>query len=198
MRLLILLTTVLIAGAIGLSVEANGGYLYGFDGYGAHNNSTYNVSGGFLHGIDYLLDLAIRSGYSQGTVKDTGGTYSLLNACLGIDAHGIFGSRNPFVGLGVGYYRVRDIYLNPGTMERFGGYAFFDARGQVGGKNSPADIDLRLEAHFIPDISNTTTSFLKGETTGSTTAKVAEEVTTVYQQTMVYIVLSLGVRFKFI
>jgi hypothetical protein len=198
MRLFLLIITVLSASALGLSVEANGGYLYGYDGYGAHNDPTFNVSGGVMHSIDYLLDLAIRSGYSQGNVRDTGGTYNLLNACVGIDAHSIFGTRNPFVGLGVGYYRVRDIYLNPGTMERFGGYVFFDARGQVGGHNSPFDIDLRLETHFIPDINNTSTSFIKGETQDFTSAKVAREVTTVYQQTMVYIVLSLGIRFKFI
>jgi hypothetical protein len=197
-RLFILLTMAMVGCTFGLSVEANGGYLYGYDGYGAHNNSTYNVSGGFLHGIDYLLDLGLRGGYSQGNVKDTGGTYSLLNACLGIDAHGIFGSRNPFIGLGVGYYRVKDIYLNPGTMERFGGYVFFDARGAVGGQNSPADIDLRLETHFIPNITNTYTSFLKGQTSDFTSAHVAREITTVYQQTMVYIVVSIGIRFKFI
>jgi hypothetical protein len=198
MRLFTVLTIVLIAGAFGLSVEANCGYLYGYDGYGAHNNSTFNVSGGFLHGIDYLLDLTLRGGYSQGTVKDTGGQYSLLNACLGIDAHSIFGARNPFIGVGVGYYRVKDIYLNPGTMDRFGGYVFFDARGPVGGQNSPADIDLRLETHFIPNINNTYTSFIKGQTSQFTSTHVARETTTVYQQTMVYIVLSFGIRFKFI
>jgi hypothetical protein len=197
-RLFILLTVAILSCAYGLSVEANGGYLYGYDGYGAHNNSTYNISGGVIHGIDYLLDLALRGGYSLGKVKDTRGSYSLLNACLGIDAHSIFGARNPFIGLGVGYYQVKDIYLNPGTMNRFGGYVFFDARGTVGGQNSPADIDLRLETHFIPNITNTYTSFLKGQTSQFTSPHLVRETTTVYQQTMVYVVLSMGIRFKFI
>jgi len=198
MKLFVILPMILVACAFGLSGEVNGGFLYGYDGYGAHNNSTYNVSGGVIHGIGNLLDLALRGGYSQGKVRDTDGTYSLLNACLGIDAHSIFGTRNPFVGLGVGYYQVKDIYLNPGTMERFGGYVFFDARGLVGGQNSPADIDLRLETHFIPNITNTYTSFIKGQTSQFTSTHVAREITTVYQQTMVYIVVSLGIRFKFI
>ncbi len=198
MKLIVLIQVVMLVGAFGLSGEVNGGFLYCYDGYGAHNNSTYNVSGGVIQGIDHLLDLALRSGYSQGVVKDTDGTYSVLNACLGIDAHSIFGARNPFIGLGVGYYQVKDIYLNPGIMERIGGYVFFDARGMLGGQNSPADIDLRLETHFIPNITNTYTSFLKGQTSDFTSAHVAREVTTVYQQTMVYIVVSLGFRFKFI
>jgi len=181
-----------------LSSELNGGVLYGYDGYGAYNNATYNLSAGVMHPVDNLLDLTIRCGYSRGLVKDSTTRYQILNACIGVDAHGLFGTRNPYLGVGAGYYRITDLWLNPGVMERPGGYVFLDVRGLVGGPYSPFDIDLRWENHFIANIANTYTEFIKGTNPYFTSYAPAKEVRTVYTRTMVYIVMSLGFRFKFL
>jgi len=198
-----LLIALLVVTAASLSMETFGGLCSPNGGFGYRNHETWVAGGGFSQSITYLLDIEINGSYSRGNAfafdftedADLEEPYEITKAAIGINGHNFFGSRNPYLAMGLGYYNAKDIFLNPGNNERLGAYVALGVRGQIGGNKSPCDFEFRAEENIIPNIRN---RYLYYYYPDQYTIPHKTETRIVYARNVSYVNLTLGFRFKFL
>lgn len=143
--------------------------------------------------IDYLIDLEAKFNYCSGTSVYDDYHYSITSSSLGLVMHNFFGSKNPYIGMGMGYYRFKDIWELPGINERVSGNIMLAIRGNIGRVDSPVDLDLRFDWHLFPKVP---TRYLIYYYPSEEVLPHKTEYRRIYGSAMTYFCISLGVHFK--
>jgi hypothetical protein len=152
MRFITCLLMVFASSIFALSLEGGAGICLPSGSFGIRNQESLSYMGCISQEVDYLLDLESKVNYASGKSYADDFKYTITNISIGIVGHNFFGSRNPYVGFSMGYYRYKDIWALPGLYERFSGNIMMALRSKLGGSNSPVDLDLRFDWHLFPKV----------------------------------------------